>query len=434
MTPFWQESWKQFEESRAALESARTEVENERKRLETWEAELGKREDTLQSLNRAYRHRLRNLANLTDQEAKELLREEMRKELGDEVREIRREILFETEFAARQEARRILTDVMQRMATNPERQLSATLVNLPSEDMKGRIIGREGRNIRAFETLLGVTLMIDDTPGSILVSSFDPVRRETARRTLENLIADGRIHPASIEETYERVAADMRDLVYSLGEDALVKLRLSAVPPEVVGLVGSLHFRLSNNQNTLEHSVEVAFFAALLASELGLDPEPAKRIGLFHDLGKALDHEHGGSHALAAANLLRRYGEDEVIVNAVAASHGEVEPTSLYAELLKVADALSAARPGARADSLDSFIQRVRSLEDLARDFRGVNDAYAIQAGREIRVIVCPDQVSDADARTLARNLRRSIEEELNYPGTIKVTVIREKRFSETAL
>ncbi|MGF1450658.1 MAG: ribonuclease Y [Opitutales bacterium] len=430
----WQEAWQKLERNRALLAKARLELEADHERLQAREADLEVREAQAEKLARIYRHRLRSLAGTTREEARELLRVHLLETSADEAREIRREILFETEQEAREEARRIIIDVMQRMATNPERQLSATLVTIPSEDMKGRIIGREGRNIRAFENLLGVTLMIDDTPGSILVSSFDPVRRETARRTLEELIADGRIHPASIEETYERVAADIRDTVYSLGEDALLKLRLTGVPPEVVGLVGSLHYRLSNNQNTLEHSLEVAFFAALLASELGLDPEPAKRIGLFHDLGKALNQEHGGSHAAAAANLLRRYGENEVVVNAVAASHGEVEPTSLYAEVLKIADALSAARPGARADSLDSFIQRVRSLEELARGFRGVSDAFAIQAGREIRVLVKPEIVSDEDARTLARNLRRFIEDELNYPGTIKVTVIREQRFNETAL
>ncbi len=384
-------------------------------------------------LIRLYQQRLRTLAGVDASEARRLLTEEVRQSSAEELADIRREMLFQTEQQAREEARRILCDAMQRLTTNPERQLSAALVTIPNEQIKGRVIGREGRNIRAFETVTGVTLMIDDTPGSILVSSFDPVRREIARRTLEWLVEDGRIHPAAIEETFSRVSEEMRDTIYAYGENALMTLRLGGVPPEMVALLGSLHFRLSNNQNTLDHSVEVAFLAGLIAAELGLDQETAKRVGLFHDLGKALDQEHGGSHAKAAANLLRRYGEPEVVINAVEASHGEVAPASLYAEVLKIADAASAARPGARTDSLSGFLQRVRSLEKLALGFRGVVDAYAIQAGREIRVVVKPESITDADARTLARNLRRRIEDELSYPGEIKVTVIREQRFSETA-
>lgn len=401
--------------------------------LEARETELERREERAQRYLDNYRSRLRQLAGLSPEEARELIREEARRGSDDEIREIRREIMHESEQAAREEARRIMIAAMQRMATNPNRELTATLVAIPHEDMKGRLIGREGRNIRSFESASGVTLMIDDTPGSILVSSFDPVRREVARLALEELIADGRIHPAAIEETLDRVRHEMQETVYALGEEALVKLRLRSVPPELVSLLGQLHYRLSNNQNTLDHSIEVAFFCSLLASELGLDPELAKRVGIFHDIGKALDHEHAGSHAAAAASLLRRYGEPAEVVNAVEASHDEVAATSIYAELLKVADALSAARPGARCDSLDGFLQRVRSLETMAREFRGVEEAYAIQAGREIRVVVSPTKLTDDDARTLARNLRRRIEEEMQYPGSIKVTVIREQRFSEAA-
>lgn len=381
----------------------------------------------------AYRRRLRKTGELTPEDAREAWRTEARESEDEAIQEIRREVLLESEEACREEAQRILVDTMQRITATPPNEISATLIQVPGEEMKGRIIGREGRNIRALESATGVTLMIDETPGSILVSSFDPVRREIARIALERLIKDGRIHPVSIEETVAEVREEMQDSVIALGERALLKLRLHQVHPEIVTLLGKLHYRLSNNQNTLEHSMEVAFFCSLLASELGLDPELAKRCGLFHDLGKAIDHDYEGSHAASAAMLLKRYGEDERVVNAVAASHDEVPPASVYAGLLRVADSLSASRPGARANALEGYLQRVRSLEDLARAQEGVQEAYAVQAGREIRVIVEPERLDDAEARRLARRLRRHIEEELQYPGSIKVTVVREQRFTETA-
>ncbi|GHC08266.1 ribonuclease Y [Cerasicoccus arenae] len=381
----------------------------------------------------AYRHRLRKINNWTSQEAIEAWREELRTSEDELVKEIKREVLLESEQMYRHEAQRILIDTMQRITATPPNEISATLVQIPNEDMKGRLIGREGRNIRAIESATGVTLMIDETPGSMLVSSFDPVRREIARIALERLIKDGRIHPVSIEETVTQVRDELKDSVIELGERSLLKLRLHGVHPEIVSLLGKLHYRLSNNQNTLEHSIEVAYFCSLLASELGLDPDLAKRCGLFHDLGKAIDHDYEGSHASSAAMLLKRYGEDERVVNAVAASHDEVAPSSVYAGLLRVADSLSASRPGARANALEGYLQRVRSLEDLARDMDGVSEVYAVQAGKEIRIIVEPNRMDDQEARHLARTVRRRIEEELNYPGTIKVTVIREKRFVETA-
>jgi len=381
----------------------------------------------------AYRHRLRKVSGLTQEEAEQAWKTEVRESEDETVQEIKREVLLESEKAYRREAQRILIDTMQRITATPPNEISATMVKIPNEDMKGRLIGREGRNIRAIESATGVTLMIDETPGSLLVSSFDPVRREIARIALERLIKDGRIHPVSIEETVSQVRDELQDSVIELGERSLLKLRLHGVHPEIVSLLGKLHYRLSNNQNTLEHSIEVAYFCSLLASELGLDPDLAKRCGLFHDLGKAIDHDYEGSHASSAAMLLKRYGEDERVVNAVAASHDEVAPSSVYAGLLRVADALSASRPGARANALDGYLQRVRSLEDLARHIDGVQEAYAVQAGKEIRVIVEPDKMDDQEARKLARKLRRRIEDELQYPGTIKVTVVREQRFSETA-
>lgn len=418
---------------RGILEQDTAQLEQRRKEMEADAAELQRERETCALWQAAYRRKLQSIGKLTYSEARELLLREMRENAADEIREIRREIIHSSEEEARNEANRILLDVMQRLSTSVPSEVSAALVNIPDEEMKGRIIGREGRNIRSFENATGVTLMIDDTPGSILVSSFDPVRREIAREALQRLIASGRIHPASIEETVEEVTVGMKENVITLGEQALRHLRLNKVHPEIISLLGSLHYRLSNNQNTLEHSVEVASICALIAAELGVDPVLAKRCGLFHDLGKALEQDYDSSHADAAARLLKRHGEPDEVINAVAASHQEVAATSVYAEILKVADSVSAARPGARADSLDGYLQRIRSLEALAADFEGVREAYAVQAGREIRVIVEPDKLRDEDSRELSRNIRRRIEDELQYPGSIKVTVIREQRFSDTA-
>ncbi|MGF1484235.1 MAG: ribonuclease Y [Opitutales bacterium] len=395
--------------------------------------EAHKQLQTSEQMSTLYRQRLRNLSGLSEQEVREALRGEVKRECEKELVQLRQEIIQKSEQDMQSEAKRILVDSMQRLVSGGVNGTNATLIRLPNEEMKGRIIGREGRNIKSFESTTGVTLMIDETPDTVLISSFDPVRRETARIALESLVREGRIHPASIEEAVAKAHDEMLDSVIGLGEEALRKLRLTSVHPEVVSLLGKLHYRLSNNQNTLDHSVEVAYFSSLLASELGLDPEPAKRAGIFHDMGKAIDHEYEGSHAIAGARMLQRFGEDERVVNAVAAHHQEVDPTSVYAGILMVADGISATRPGARSDSMDGYIQRVRALEQLAREEPGVKDAFAVQAGREIRVIVEPDQIDDAKARALSRSLRARIEQELQYPGTIKVTVIREQRFSDTA-
>lgn len=422
-----------FRQREETVVAASAELEKEWKAISHTKRDLEQEANKVARYKEAYRYRLRKATGISEAEAREAFSREVRELTADEIQQLRRDILKDSEDEYRQQAQRIMVDVMQRISITPPVNTSATVVNIPNEEMKGRIIGREGRNIRAFETTTGVTLMIDETPGSILVSSFDPVRREVARIALERLIHDGRIHPSSIEDTVEEVTAQMQDNVVELGENALIKLHLAPAHPEVITLLGKLYYRLSNNQNTLEHSIEVSYFCSLLASELGLDPVIAKRCGLFHDLGKAIDHELEGSHAMAAARLLQRHGEDERVVNAVAASHGEVQPTSVYAALLHVADALSASRPGARADSMEGYIQRIRSLEDLARQYNGVDEVYAVQAGREIRVIVQPEKLTDEEARHLSHRIRRQIEDELQYPGTIKITVIRESRFTETA-
>lgn len=391
------------------------------------------KEEHVDNLRRRYRQQLRAVTQINESEVEERLRDEVRQDCQDELSQLRREILSRGEQQLRDDASRALVDVMQRLSTSTSSAVAASTVDLPNEEMKGRIIGREGRNIKAFETETGVTLMIDETPDQVVISSFDPVRREVARIALEALVADGRIHPAAIENAVADAEREVQDSVIALGENALHQLKMTSVHPEIVALLGKLRYRLSNNQNTLEHSIEVAFMSSLLASELGLDPELAKRAGLFHDIGKAMSHEYEASHALAAGRLLRRYGEDPRIVNAVEAHHEEVAAESVYAGLLIVADGLSATRPGARSETMEGYIQRVRALEDIAKSFDGVNEAYALQAGREIRVIVEPEKVDDKAAQQMSRKLRHRIEDEMQYPGQIKITVVRERRFTDVA-
>jgi len=395
---------------------------------------LSDAEHEAEKIRRLYRLKLHQITQMERDEARQLLIKATEEECEQEIRDLRRSKLNRAEADVADEARRILLAAMQRITSQPMNDATATVVNLPSAEMKGRIIGREGRNIRTFEHATGTTLMIDETPDSVLISCFDPVRREIARMALEALLRDGRIHPSSIEDEIVKAEEEMHANVIDLGEGALHKLRLHDVHPEVVALLGKLHYRLSNNQNTLAHSVEVANLCALIASEIGLDPTIAKRAGLFHDLGKAADEEYEGSHAIVGAEIIKQHGEDARVVNAAAAHHQEVPAASAYAGIVMVADSLSAVRPGARASSIDGFIQRVRSIEEIAAALPGVSDAYAVQAGREVRVIVEPEVVDDEEAGQLARTIRQRIEAQLNYPGTIEITVIREKRYSETAV
>ncbi|WP_169305331.1 ribonuclease Y [Coraliomargarita akajimensis] len=409
------------------LEKKDKELSREKRLLEDAEHEAEK-------VRRLYNMKLHQISQMDQDEARQLLLRNTERECESEIRDLRQKLLGKTENQLMEESRRVLLASMQRITSQPMNDATATVVTLPSEEMKGRIIGREGRNIRTFEHATGTTLMIDETPDSVLISCFDPVRREIARLALEALLRDGRIHPASIEEEVIKAEEDMAANVIELGESAIRKLRLTNVHPEVIGILGKLHYRLSNNQNTLAHSVEVANLCALIAAEIGMDPNLAKRAGLLHDLGKAIDEDYSTSHAIAGADVLKQHGEDPRVVNAVAAHHKEVPAESAYAGLVMVADSLSAVRPGARASSIDGFIQRVRSIEEIALQQRGVVDAYAIQAGREVRVIVEPTKVGDEEARQIARHIRGRIEDELNYPGTIEITVIREQRFQETAV
>lgn len=423
-----------LERQQENLLQAQEQIDLKNKELNREQSLLSEAEHEAEKVRRLYRLKLHQIAQMDEEEARELLLRTTEKACAQEISDLRRAQLGRAESEINDEARRILLAAMQRITSQPMNDATATVVNLPSDEMKGRIIGREGRNIRTFEHATGTTLMIDETPDSVMISCFDPVRREIARISLEALLRDGRIHPASIEEQVALAEEEMRANVIDLGESALRKLRLDDVHPEIVVLLGKLHYRLSNNQNTLEHSIEVAHFCALIASEIGLDPTIAKRAGLFHDIGKAVDEDYEGSHAIVGADVIKQHGEDPKVVNAAAAHHKEVPAESPYAGLVMVADSLSAVRPGARASSIDGFIQRVRSIEEIAATQHGVSEAYAIQAGRELRVIVEPELIGDEEARQLARTIRQRIENELNYPGSIEITVIREQRYKELAV
>lgn len=418
------------EESLALLDY---QVEQRQERVNRENSAVRQARDAIRDLSKSVRKRLEGVSQMDADEIREALREEVALECQDELRALRRETLEKSERELETEAQRKLIATMQRIATKPSNDLSATIVQLPSEEMKGRIIGREGRNIKAFEAATGVTVLIDESPQTVLISSFDPVRREVARSSLEALVTDGRIHPATIEDFVKRAQDEVGDTATQAGEDAVTKLNLNGVHPEVIGLLGKLMYRFSYNQNVLDHSIETAFLASMIASEVGLDPNIAKRAGLLHDIGKSLSGELEGSHAHIGAEYLKRYGETPIVVNAVAAHHEEVKPETVYAGLVILADTISAVRPGARAESITGYVQRLDKLEKLALDIEGVQQAFAIQAGREIRVVVAPQVVTDDRAREIAKDLRQKIETELEYPSTIKITVIREQRFTETA-
>ncbi|HEX2852116.1 MAG TPA: ribonuclease Y [Opitutaceae bacterium] len=418
------------EESLALLDY---QLEQRQDRLSRENAAVKQARDAIRALSKSVRKRLEGVSQMDAEEIKKQLREEVLLECQDELRALRRATLEKSEQEMQTEARRILIASMQRIASKPNNDLTATLVQLPSEEMKGRIIGREGRNIKAFEAATGVTLLIDESPQMVLISSFDPVRREVARSALDALIKDGRIHPATIEEFVKRAQEEIDLVTTQAGEDAVAKLNINGLHAEIIKLLGRLKYRFSYNQNVLDHSVETAFLASIIASEVGLDPNLAKRAGLLHDIGKGVSGEMEGSHAGIGADFIKRFGETPIVVNAVAAHHEEVKPETVYAGLVILADTISATRPGARAESMTSYIQRLGRLEKLALSLEGVQQAFAIQAGREIRVVVAPLAVTDDGAREMAKELRRRIEAELQYPSTIKITVIRESRFTETA-
>jgi ribonuclease Y len=377
--------------------------------------------------------RIEEIANFSKDDARKIIMTRMEDELEGEISGLIRHQQKTAQEQARMQAREIVCSAIERYAGEHVSNITVTQVRLPSDDMKGRIIGKEGRNIRSFETESGVNLIIDETPGIVLLSSYDPVRREVARVALERLIEDGRIHPASIEETLKKVRSEINELIRQSGEDALFELGISGVAPELVKILGRLKYRTSYKQNVLEHSMEMAALMAMMAAELDLDVSTAKRVGIFHDLGKAVDHEVEGSHAVIGGNLLRKYGEEPIVYNAVAAHHDDVEKNSVYATLACAADAITAARPGARLDTTDLYLERLGKLEKIASSFKGVDKSYAIQAGRELRVIVEGKLIDDNRALILAREIANRIQREVKYPGQVKITVIRETRAIEYA-
>ena len=397
------------------------------------EEELNGSRGELERLKEEARFRLEQVAGIDVTAAKT----EMLAQVEDEARREAMIVVRDLEIKAREEAdrraRRILATAIQRLSSEVVTETTVSVVQLPSDDMKGRIIGREGRNIRHLESVTGTSLIVDDTPEAVSVSSFDPVRREVARITLEKLVADGRIHPASIEEAYEKAQAEVEQSIRDAGEWALVEAGVSRMHSEIVTLMGRLKYRTSYGQNVLNHLVETAHIASMLASELGIDPMPVKRAALLHDLGKAVTHEVEGSHALIGAEIARRFDEDPAVVHGIEAHHNEVEPRTVLAVIVQAADAVSAARPGARRETLEGYVKRLERLETLAMEFPGVDHVFALQAGREVRVVVDPGNVSDVEARELSRRIARKLEEDLQYPGQIQVTVIREFRATDYA-
>jgi ribonuclease Y len=404
------------------------EIEEKKAELGKLEAELLEKDMKLSQLIDQEIEKLESIAKMTKEQAREELLRKMEEEASKDLAVRFKKIEEEFESKAEKTARKILTTAMQRLASEQVAETTVSVVDLPNNEMKGRIIGREGRNIRAFELATGVDLIIDDTPEAVTLSSFDPVRREIARISLERLVADGRIHPARIEEVVEKVRQEIEYEIQNAGEETLFELGIANVNPELIKLLGKLKYRTSYGQNVLQHSKEVAYLSEMIASEIGANPEIAKRAGLFHDIGKAVSHEIEGSHAIVGAELLKKYGEPPEVINAAAAHHGEVEFKYIESIIAQIADAISAARPGARRESLEAYIKRIEKLETIAESFPGVLKAFAIQAGREVRIMVEHDKITDEEAALLAHQIAKKIEDEVQYPGQIKITVIRETR------
>ena len=408
-------------------------LEQQKRELANKENEVKKTQEKINHQHQLMIEELEKVAQLTRDEAKKLLSEEILDETRHDIALQVRNIEQTAKDEALNEAKKIISLAVQRCAADHASEITVSVVPLPSDDMKARLIGREGRNIRAIENATGIELIIDDTPEVVILSGFDPVRREIARLSLEKLISDGRIHPARIEETVEKVKKEMDQEIKQAGESAMFEVGIFGIHPELIKLLGRLKYRTSYGQNVYKHSIEVSQLAGLMAQELGLDVTLAKRAGLLHDIGKAVDHEQEGTHIQLGADLAKKYRESNKVINAIAAHHGDVEPTTIEAVLVAAADAISGARPGARRETGTNYVKRLEKLEAIAGDFNGVDKCYAIQAGREVRVIVKPDQIDDAQTMFLAKDIAKKIESELEYPGQIKVNVIREFRASEFA-
>lgn len=408
--------------------------------LEKKERDLDKEYQSLESqreeANRIYEKQveeLQRIASLSKEEARQYLLNEMEKEITTEKAKIIKELNQKAKEDASKNAKEIISYAVQKCAADHTSETTVSIVSLPSDEMKGRIIGREGRNIKALETLTGIDLIIDDTPEAVILSGFDPLRREVARIALEKLIDDGRIHPAKIEEMVEKAKEELNTTIKEEGERAALETGVNNLHPDIIRLLGKLKYRTSYGQNVLSHSIEVSNLARIMAEELGLDAKRARRAGLLHDIGKALDHDMEGTHIQIGVDILKKYKENPLVINAVEAHHGDVEPQTLEAVLIQAADAISASRPGARRETLEAYIKRLESLETIADSFDGVEKSFAIQAGREVRIIVKPDKITDDQMTVLARDVSKRIEDEMDYPGQIKVNIIREKRVVDYA-
>ena len=416
-----------------ALQNREAALEERENNLLEKQEKIQEAKEEMEELKRKELEELEKISKYTKEQARDavmkIVEEKMSKEIAAYIKEREAEAKLEVD----EKSKEILVSAMQKYSADITSEQTVTVITLPNDEMKGRLIGREGRNIRTIESVTGVDLIIDDTPEAIVISSFDPLRREMARLTLETLIKDGRIHPARIEELYAKVCSDIKTAIKEYGKNALYELGLSKMDPELVEIVGKLHFRSSYGQNALKHSMEVANIAGLLAGELGENVALAKRAGLLHDIGKAIDFEMEGSHVGIGADLAKKYGEDEVVINAIMSHHGDTEATSIISMIVGIADTISASRPGARNDTSENYFQRLTQLEAIGNSVNGVDKAYAVQAGREIRVMVNPEDVDDLTSYQIAREIKERIEEEMQYPGTIKVTVIRETRACEEA-
>ncbi len=410
-----------------------TNLDERENKLSEKQEEIQTEKSKVEEIRKEQLDLLEKISGFSKSKARELMMNQVKENMAKEISEYIREAENEAKLEADKQARELIVASMQKYAADIASDQTVTVVDLPNDEMKGRIIGREGRNIRTIEAITGVDLIIDDTPEAVVLSSFDPLRREIARITLESLISDGRIHPTRIEEIYDKTCKDMKQKIIQYGQDTTFELGLTKFDPELIEIIGKLYFRTSYGQNALQHSKEVAFLSGILAGELGENVTLAKRAGLLHDIGKAIDHEIEGSHVDIGVDIAKKYKENEVVINAIASHHGDTQASSVISAIVAIADALSASRPGARNDSLENYINRLSQLEEIGNGIAGVDKTYAVQAGRELRVVVKPEEVDDLEAHRIAREVKEKIETNMKYPGTIKITVVRETRAIEEA-